>query len=136
MKRVMLILIFAALNLRAVGQDMPKYYFDIEDICTTSFSFEGSSEEETYRFRALSINPENYSFIVLELISLGSHDQGGKKLVSSYSLRENDFDVYLISSVEFIEWKSPKKLIVKLNEHQLYLIDLSNYKRKIKVKKM
>lgn len=112
---------------------IPKYYFDLVDISTTSYSFQEGGSDRNLEFRALTIKPSEYSFIVFELLEQGKDDLGKTKLKDSFILKDSDFDVIVINTVEYLDWLSPYKLKVRLNGENCYIINLENYSKGLKV---
>ena len=136
MKNINLILIQICLYFGCAEKSLaqiPKYYYNITDVSTTSYSFENESDNRDMRFRALTIQPAEYSFIVIELMELGEGDFRKIKLKDSYYLRDSNFNLIVINEVEYLDWLSPKKLKIQLNGTNCYIVNLENYKAGIEI---
>ena len=132
MHLLILITIIFGCSKVSIGQ-IPEYYFKLTDVFPTSYSFKIENGDKDMRFRALTVQPEEYSFIVIELMELDEETSGKTTLKKSFTLTDREFGLIVINEVQYLDWLSPKKLKVRLNGKKCYLINLENYKNKISI---
>ena len=118
------------------AQDLPKYYFNIKGVLSSPYAINNDSTDSYSAFRALSVSEEGHYFLVIEQISLKGIEGREKAMIGQYYLLSKDFSLYKIYEIELMKWESEFKFLIRLNEEDVFEIDISEYSSdKIKVKK-
>lgn len=130
MKRTSFILGICCLfiTLASNAQKIPDYYYDIQGVCTTSYSIKVDSSISYFRYRALTISEEENYYIVIELLDEGNRSVKRKDLVNSISLFAQDFSELVLAKVEYIDWISPNELKVCINNNDIFTIKVGHNK--------
>tara|TARA_A100000171_G_C2139495_1_gene153572 strand:+ start:7805 stop:8230 length:426 start_codon:yes stop_codon:yes gene_type:complete len=137
MKRTLLLLMLISLGHNNIyAQDMPKYYLNIQNVLSSPYTLHEDSSGLYFNFRALSASQEGHFYLIIEKIKLGEEGKD-KSLIDHFYLRSEDFSLSLIDEVEFLEWISKYKFLVKIGGKDVYEVDVSKHDTdKIKVMKL
>ena len=137
MKRLSLFILLTALCGSLSAQELPKYYFDIQEVLISPFLMSKDTTGSYLDFRVLAISEEGHYYLVIEKIYRKGIEGREKSLADQYRLRSEDFNLYVMDYIELLSWESKFKFLIRINRKDNYEIDFSKYESdKIKVTKM